>query len=143
MTVKEGNKVKIEYTGTLDDGTVFDSSEKHGKPLEFEVGSKKVIRGFEEAVKGMNEGEEKEVKLQPSEAYGDLNPAMVKKVPKEHLPKEQELKPGMVLLLNMPNGAQLPCQIKEVDDKEVTIDMNHPLAGKNLNFKIKIVEISA
>ena len=143
MTVKEGNKVKIEYTGTLDDGMVFDSSEKHKKPLEFEVGSKQVIKGFEEAVKGMSKGEEKEVKLQPSEAYGDLNPDLVKEVPKKQLPSDKELKSGMILLASLPNGSQLPCKVISVGDKEVTLDMNHPLAGKNLNFKIKVVEITA
>ncbi len=142
MTVKEGNKVKIEYTGTLDDGMVFDSSEKHKKPLEFEVGSKQVIKGFEDAVKGMAEGEEKEIKLEPQDAYGNLNPDLVKKVPKEQLPTDKELKSGMVLLASLPNGTQLPCKVTKVEDKEVTLDMNHPLAGKKLNFKIKVVEIS-
>ena len=142
MAIKEGDKVKIEYTGTLDDGTVFDSSEKHEKPLEFEVGSKQVIKGFEDAVKGMAEGEEKEIKLEPQDAYGNLNPDLVKKVPKEQLPTDKELKSGMVLLASLPNGTQLPCKVTKVEDKEVTLDMNHPLAGKKLNFKIKVVEIS-
>ena len=142
MTIKEGDKVKIEYTGTLDDGMVFDSSEKHKKPLEFEVGSKQVIKGFEEAVKGMTKDEEKEVKLQPLDAYGDLNPELIKKVSKEQLPTDKELKPGIILLASLPNGTQLPCKVTEVEDKEVTLDMNHPLAGKKLNFKIKVVEIS-
>ncbi|MFH1405684.1 MAG: peptidylprolyl isomerase [Nanoarchaeota archaeon] len=143
MPVKKGDKVKIEYTGTLDDGTVFDASERHGKPLEFEVGSGQVIKGFDEAVLGMEKDEEKEINLQPEEAYGQLRSELNKKVPREQLPKDQEPKAGMVLLVGLPNGQQIPARITEVSDSEVTIDLNHPLAGKALNFKIKVVEISS
>ncbi len=140
MPVKKGDKVKVDYTGTLEDGTVFDASEKHGKPLEFEVGTGMVIKGFDEAVVGMEKDEEKEIKLQPAEAYGDLNPELKKKVPREQLPKEQEPKEGMILLMGLPNGQQMPAKIIEVTDKEVTLDLNHPLAGKVLNFKIKVID---
>lgn len=140
MAVKKGDKVKVEYTGTLDDGTVFDSS-KGRDPLEFEVGSGQVIKGFDSAVVGMNKGEEKEVKIKAEDAYGNHNPQLVKKVPKENLPKTQDPKVGMFLMLNLPDGQQFPAMISEVADKEVTIDLNHPLAGKNLNFKIKVVEV--
>jgi len=143
MPVKNGDKIKVEYTGTLDDGTVFDSSENHGKPLEFEVGSGKIIKGFDKAVVGMKKGGEKEIKLKPEEAYGNPNPQLVKKVPREQLPKDKEIKPGMIMLVGLPNGAQIPARITEVTEKEVTIDMNHPLAGKTLNFKIKVVDISS
>ena len=141
--VKEGDKVKVEYTGTLDDGTVFDSSERHGMPLEFEVGAKQVIPGFEKAIVGMEKGKEKQIKLQPAEAYGEHNPQLIKKVPKEQLPTDKELKPGMVLVMGLPNGAQIPVRITEVTDESVTIDLNHPLCGKSLNFKIKVVDISS
>ncbi|MBW2999183.1 peptidylprolyl isomerase [Candidatus Woesearchaeota archaeon] len=143
MPIKEGDKVTVEYTGTLEDGTVFDSSEKHGKPLEFEVGAKQLIKGFEDAVIGMEKGEEKEITLQPSEAYGDNNPQLIKEVPKEKLPQDKEVKPGMMLLMGLPNGAQVPARITEVTEKTVKIDLNHPLAGKVLNFKIKIVDFSS
>lgn len=143
MTVKKGDKVKVEYTGTLDDGTVFDSSEKHGKPLEFEAGSGMVIPGFDNALIGMKKDEEKEVHIESKDAYGDPNPELVKKVPKDKLPTDKELKPGMMLGVGLPDGKQLPAVIKEVGDKEVTIDLNHPLAGKNLNFKLKVVEIES
>ena len=92
MGVKKGDKVKIEYTGTFDDGTVFDSSEKHGQPLEFEAGAGKVIKGFDEALIGMKKGEEKDITLKPSEAYGDHNSQLVKKVPKNKLPPDKEIK---------------------------------------------------
>ncbi len=142
MKVEKGKKIKIEYTGTLDDGTVFDSSEKHGKPLELEVGSGMVIPGFEKALMGMEKGEEKEVKIESGDAYGDPKPDLVKKIPKEQLPKDKEIKAGMMLAVGLPTGQQIPAKITEVDDKEVTIDLNHPLAGKNLNFKIKVVDIA-
>jgi len=139
MSVKKGDKVKVEYTGTFEDGTVFDSSEKHGKPLEFEVGAGQVIKGFDEAMIGMETDEEKEVKIEPKEAYGDVDARLVKKVPKEQLPKDKELKAGMMLGVTLPNGQQMPAKIKEVGDTEVTVDLNHPLAGKILNFKLKLV----
>lgn len=141
MPIKNGDKVKVEYEGTFDDGTVFDSSEKCGAPLEFEVGAGQIIPGFENAVMGMEEGEEKEFKLKPADAYGDRNPQLVQKIPKDQLPKE--VMPGMMLMIGLPNGVQIPVKITEVTDEEVTIDLNHPLAGKVLNFKIKIVDISS
>lgn len=142
MGVKEGDKVKVEYKGSLDDGTVFDSSEKHG-PLEFEVGKGQVIPGFEKAVLGMNKGEEKEVKIKAADAYGKPNPEAVQKIPKDNMPPGQEVKEGMLLVMNLPNGVKIPAKILKVEEKEVTVDFNHPLAGKDLNFKIKVVGISS
>jgi len=143
MAIKKGDKVKIHYEGTLEDGTMFDSSEKHGSPIEFEVGSGQVIKGFDDAVIGMEKDQEKDIKLQPSEAYGEQNPELVKKIPAENLPKEQEVKPGMVLMMGLPNGAQIPAKVMDVNEKEATLDLNHPLAGKVLNFKLKVVDISS
>lgn len=140
MAVKKGDKIKVEYTGSLEDGTVFDSSEKHGQPLEFEVGAGQLIKGFDEGVIGMEKGEEKEIKIEPAQAYGERNEQLMQKVPKDKIPTDKELKPGMMLMLKAPDGRQMPAAIAEVTDTEVTIDMNHPLAGKTLNFKIKVVE---
>ncbi|MAG08151.1 peptidylprolyl isomerase [Candidatus Woesearchaeota archaeon] len=138
MPIKKGDKIKVEYTGTLEDGKVFDTSE--GKPpLEFEVGAGKIIKGFDDAVIGMEKGQEKEIKLEPKDAYGDPNPQLVKKVPKDKLPQGQDPKPGMVLALGTPDGQQIPARITEVGDNDITIDLNHPLAGKTLTFKIKVV----
>ena len=142
MPIKKGDKVKVDYTGTLEDGTIFDTSE--GKqPLEFEAGSGQLIKGFDNGVIGMEKGEEKEIKIEKDEAYGDLNPELLKKIPRDKLPPEQEPKPGMMLAMATPDGKQIPAKITEVDDKEITIDLNHPLAGKTLIFKIKVVDISA
>jgi len=141
MVVKKGDKVKVEYTGTLEDGTVFDSSDNHDAPLEFEVGSGQIIKGFDEAVVGMEKGEEKEMTLKPEEAYGDYNPELVKELPKENIPEDQEIKPGMTLVMALPDGRQMPLRVTKVTEEAITIDLNPPLAGKTLIFKIKLVEI--
>lgn len=144
MAVKKGDKIKVEYEGKLDDGTVFDSSKhgEHSHPIEFEVGAGQVIKGFDEAVIGMEKEGEKEIKLRSEEAYGQPNPQLIQKIPRDKLPPGQEPKVGMVLGLRTPEGKQIPARITEVNDKEATIDLNHPLAGKNLNFKIKVVDIT-
>jgi FKBP-type peptidyl-prolyl cis-trans isomerase 2 len=142
ISIKKGDKIKVEYKGTLDDGTVFDSSENHEEPLEFEVGCGQIIPGFEEAIIGMEVGEEKDFKIQPKDAYGETDPNLVHEVPKDQIPIEQ-LEPGMILSLTLPNGAQIPARIVEVTDKNVKIDLNHPLAGQVLNFNVKILEIAA
>ncbi len=137
---KDGDTVKVHYTGTFDDGAVFDSSENHGTPLEFKVGAQQVIKGFENAVRGMKKGQEKTIKITPEEGYGHPKPELVQKVPRDQLPTDPKPKEGMMLAVKLPNGYQMPARISEVTDKEVTIDLNHPLAGKTLNFKIKLVE---
>ena len=142
MSIKKGDKIKVEYTGTFVDGEVFDSSEKHGKPLEFEVGAGQMIKGFDAAVLGMEKDEEKEITLKPEEAYGETNPQMIQKFPRDQFPKDQEPKAGMMLMLRTPDNQQMMATIKEVGDQEITLDMNHPMAGKTLNFKLKIVEVS-
>ncbi|MCD6575708.1 MAG: peptidylprolyl isomerase [Nanoarchaeota archaeon] len=140
MAIKKGDIVKVEYTGTLDDGTVFDTS-KGKAPLEFKVGEGRIIKGFEEAVIGMEKGEEKEVRIPPEKAYGDPNPELIAEVPREQFPKDMELKEGMIISIDVPNLGQLPATITKVDDEKVTIDLNPPLAGKTLNFKIKVVDV--
>lgn len=141
MTAKKGDKVKVDYVGTLDDGTVFDDSQKHGTPLEFEVGSGNVIKGFDEAVVGMKVGQERKVRIEPKDAYGDYNPKLIKEVPKERLPDFDKLKIGMMLAMHTNNGLQIPAKITKMDKESVTIDLNPPMAGKTLNFKIKLVDI--
>lgn len=126
MTVKKGDKIKVDYTGTFDDGTVFDASEKHGQPLEFETGSGQVIKGFDDAVLGMKEGQEKKIVIPPAEAYGKLKAELRKKVPRKQLPQDQEPKVGMILAVGLPNGQQFPARIVEVTKDDVTIDLNHP-----------------
>lgn len=140
-SVKSGSMVKVEYTGTFENGTIFDSSENKA-PLEFEAGAGQMIKGFDSAVIGMVLGQEKTVKIWPSEAYGDYNPELVTVIPRQNLPEEKNIKPGMMIMVSSQNGQQIPALITEVNESGFTIDLNHPLAGKTLIFKIKIVDIS-
>lgn len=143
MEVKTGNTVTVEYEGKFESGEVFDSSQhgEHHHPLTFVVGAKQVIPGFDSAVLGMKDGEEKEVTIKPEEAYGEKRDDLEKEIPRNVLPKEQEPKAGMTLLMGTPDGRQFPVQIKKVGEENITIDLNHPMAGKTLIFKIKIVKI--
>ena len=137
--MKPGDKVKVHYTGTLNDGTVFDSSE--GKqPLEFTIGENQVIPGFENGIKEMKLNEEKTIKISAKEAYGERNEKLITSAPRDKFPPQVEV--GGMLVLKGPNGERLPATVKEVKNDIVTIDMNHPLAGKDLNFKIKIVAVN-
>lgn len=139
MPVKNGDKVKVEYTGKFEDGTVFDSTEKQGgEPLEFEVGGGQIIPGFNKAVMGMEKNDEKDVHIKASDAYGEHKAEMMKEIPNQGLPKEAKV--GSVLGINLPTGQQIPAKIVRLSEKTVTLDMNHPLAGKNLTFRIKIVD---
>ena len=142
LVAKAGDTIKVDYVGKLDDGSVFDSSEGHGRPLEFEVGKGQVIKGFDDAVMGMGEGEEKEFSISPSDAYGDHDPTLVQKVPIEIFPQDAKLVPGLLFEAGLPTGEKVPAMITAVDDNTVSVDLNHPLAGKTLNFKIKIKEIA-
>ena len=142
-TVKKGDKIKVEYTGTLEDGTVFDSTNLKGCPLEFEVGSGQLLQKFEEAVVGMSIGQEKQITISPENAYGQHKSEFLKDISKEYFPAEQEIEPGMFFMMVMQDGRQRPVKIHNISEDIVTIDLNHPLAGKTLIFKIKVIEILA
>ncbi len=142
MPVKKGDKVKIEYEGKLDDGTVFDSTASHGAPLEFEVGSGQIIKGFDDAVIGMKKGEVKQIRIAPDDGYGNYKPQLRKSLAKDKIPNSGEVQPGMMLMLTTPSGTQMTAYVVEVSEETITLDLNHPLAGKTLNFKIKLVGIS-
>ncbi len=145
MAIKEGDKVKLDYEGKFENGEVFDSSKHgdHSHPLEFEVGAKQVIPGFENAVKGLKKGDKKEFVIEPSDGYGEVIQDLIKEVPRDALPKDQEPKVGMFLMMNTPDGHQFPAKIVEVTDKIVKIDLNHPLAGKKLIFNIEVVDVTS
>lgn len=142
-SVKKGDKVKVEYVGSFKDGTVFDSSDKHDAPLEFVAGSGQLIPGFDDAVIGMKEGEEKEIEVPPEKAYGNHNPELVKELPRNCFPEDKEIKPGMAFNMKMQNGQQVPFRISNVSNDKITIDLNPPLAGKTLKFKIKLLSIAS
>ncbi|MFX1389265.1 MAG: peptidylprolyl isomerase [Promethearchaeota archaeon] len=141
MAVKVGDIIKVEYIGTFDDGTIFDSTEMNGgNPLKFEVGAGQVISGFDNSVIGKSVGDKYDIRLEPSEAYGEYMDGMDQSIPKDQFPPEQKPEPGLMILLIGPQGQPVPATIKEVENDIVTIDLNHPMAGKVLNFNIEILE---
>jgi len=137
--MKHGDKVKLHYTGTLDDGSIFDSSE--GKePLEFTIGENQVIKGFEDGVKDMKLNEDKTITIKAKDAYGEKQEELIRSVPKEKFPPEIEA--GARIILKSPQGQQVHAMVSEVKEDSVVLDLNHPLAGKELTFKIKVVGIN-
>jgi len=138
--IENGQKVSVHYVGTLDNGETFDSSYDRGTPLEFQVGVGKVIPGFDLALKSMTVGEVKEVAIPSDQAYGPRNPQAVETVGREAFPAEMPLQEGMQVQGQGPLGPVL-ATIVSLDDAQVTLDMNHPLAGENLNFKIELVSL--
>ena len=142
--VKSGDKVSVDYEGRFEDGKVFDSSSHgdHSHPLEFESGARQVIKGFDDAVIGMKVNEEKEFTINPEDAYGLVNDKLIQEVPKKSLPKGHEPKEGMTLVMKTSQGYKIPVRITNVTDDKVTLDLNHPLAGKTLIFKIKLISIT-
>jgi len=137
---KTGDTVKIHYTGTLDDGSEFDSSSGRD-PLEFTVGSGQVIPGFDKAVEGMAVGDQKQVRIEAEDAYGERSDQMIQEVPKSALPDDLEPKEGMGLQARGQDGRVINLTVTEVGDDTITVDGNHPLAGKPLNFDIELVSI--
>lgn len=137
---KSGDKVKVHYKGTLNDGSVFDSSEGR-EPLEFEVGSGQVIPGFDNAVIGLSVGDSKAVNIPSDEAYGPYQENMVLAIDKDKFPEGLNLTIGEQLQIPAQSGQPIVVVIKEVTDETVTLDANHPLAGQDLNFNIELVEI--
>ncbi len=139
--IEKGSKIKLHYKGTLEDGTVFDSSE--GKdPLEFEVGTGQVIPGFDEGVVGMKKGEKKTIKIPADKAYGQYDEKRMGEYPKANVPKDMELKVGAKMFLQSPEGGVALATIKEIKDDVVVLDLNHPLAGKDLIFDVEILEVN-
>lgn len=138
---KEGREVKIHYKGTLNDGTVFDSSYDRGQTIAFTVGKGEMIPGFEKAINGMRVGEVKNVHIVSDEAYGDHNPDGIQEVNKEHFPEDFEFLEGSIIEGQV--GTQpVRGTISSINDATVTVDFNHPMAGKDLNFEIELLEVS-
>jgi peptidylprolyl isomerase len=139
--VKPGDTVRIHYTGTLNDGTEFDSSAGRD-PLEFEVGSGQIIPGLDEALPGMAVGDTKTVAVDAAAAYGPVNPEARQDVPRASIPAEIPLDIGTQLQMQTPDGRAVPVTVADVTEEVVTLDANHPLAGKDLNFDIELVAIA-
>ena len=138
---KSGDTVRIHYTGTLNDGTTFDSSEGRD-PLEFTLGSGQVIPGFDTAVDGMAVGDKKVAEIPADQAYGPRHDEAVQEVPCEQIPAEIPLEIGMQLQMQSPTGQVMPVTVVEISDEIVKLDANHMLAGKDLTFAIELVSIN-
>lgn len=137
-----GDTVKVNYTGRFEDGTVFDSSENR-EPLEFTIGEGQVIPGFEQGVEGMSPGDSKTISIVADEAYGPHYDELVMVVDRAEFPPDMDLSVGDVLQLRQPDGGIALARVTDVDDKTATIDANHPLAGKDLTFDIKLDAIES
>jgi peptidylprolyl isomerase len=138
---KSGDTVRIHYTGTLQDGSVFDSSEGRD-PLEFQLGSGQVIPGFDDGVTGMTVGEKKTIEIPCDQAYGAINPQAMQNVPRAEIPDHIPLDLGTQLQVQAGNGQTMMVVVANVTEDTVTLDANHPLAGKDLTFALELVEIA-
>ena len=137
---KKGDTVKVHYTGSLDDGTLFDTSAER-EPLKFTVGGGQVIAGFDIAVIDMVPGDKKVSVIPASEAYGDHSKDLVTDVDRERFPADMELEIGQQLQVGLADGEQAVVMVVDLSDTSVTLDANHPLAGQQLTFEIELVEI--
>lgn len=137
--IEAGKTVKVHYKGTLADGAVFDSSDGRD-PIEFEIGSGQVIPGFDAAVAALDVGQTETINIPSAEAYGESRDEMVGQIPRTELPEDLEPEVDMVLSMQSPEG-EMPVRIVEVAEDTVTLDANHPLAGKDLTFELTLVEI--
>jgi FKBP-type peptidyl-prolyl cis-trans isomerase 2 len=140
MTIDDGDTVRVHYTGTLEDGTEFDSTEDRG-PLEFVVGEGQVIPGFESMVRGLEEGDTETRKLEPEQAYGERDERRTIEVDRSEIPGDVELEVGLQLEVEQPDGGRARVSVSEIGEDTVTLDGNHPLAGRELTFEIEVVDV--
>ncbi|MDX9753204.1 MAG: peptidylprolyl isomerase [bacterium] len=140
VQAKEGDTVLVHYTGTLDDGTVFDSSADR-EPLEFTLGEGMVIPGFEKAVQGLHVGETSQIRIEPEDAYGEYDDDLLFDIDPTDLPETLEPEIGMVLEVTSQEGSVTNVVISEIEEDHITLDANHPLAGQALTFEINLVNI--
>ena len=139
--IEEGNSVTLHYTGTLTDGTKFDSSVDRGEPISFVVGGGQMIEGFDQNVRGMALGEKKTFNISPEEGYGPSDPEAIQQISKEQFPDGFEPENGLLVRGTNEDGQEIIALVIESDEKTVTLDFNHPLAGKELVFEVEIVGV--
>jgi peptidylprolyl isomerase len=139
-TVEKGTKIKVHYKGTLEDGTEFDNSKKRGSTLDFEVGAGLMIKGFDENVLGMGEGEVRTFTLEPEEAYGPVIEEAYRLFPKEAF-GDNDIEVGGVVQGQNGQGQPMMARVANISDDGILLDLNHPLAGKNLTFEVELIEI--
>jgi FKBP-type peptidyl-prolyl cis-trans isomerase 2 len=137
---KQGDTIKVHYTGKLNDGTVFGTSVDRD-PLQITIGEGQIVPGIEQAIVGMNPGESKTVKLQPDEAYGPHRDELVMDVDKSQFPSNLEPEVGKQFQVRQPDGQTRVVTVADVSESSVKLDANHPLAGKELTFELQLVEI--
>ncbi|MGC9518950.1 MAG: FKBP-type peptidyl-prolyl cis-trans isomerase [Desulfuromonadaceae bacterium] len=140
VVAKKGDTVKVHYTGRLENGEIFDSSEGK-KPLSFIIGQREVIKGFDEAVEGMIVGEEKTVTIEPEKGYGKSKQELIQKVERSEMPEGLDYRVGNQIEITREDGSLFYVMVKEITDTDVSLDANHPLAGKRLIFEIRMEEI--
>ena len=140
--VKTGDMVSLHYVRTLTDGEQFDNSYDRGDPIEVEVGAGQLIKGFNDALIGMEVGEKRSVALTSDEAYGDINPEAFVEVDRSGFPNDFEFEKGAFVPLTNAEGGQFIGRVDEVTDMHIRVDLNHPMAGKDLNFDIEIVALN-
>lgn len=140
QTVKEGNTISVEYTGKFEDGEVFDTS-RGKQPLSFTVGAGQLIPGFDSAVVDMAAGDQRTVTIEPKNGYGDYREDLLISMPKTNIPSDMDLEIGMMVNLTNKEGNPVPAKVKGLEEESVSLDVNHPLAGKTLVFEIEVVSI--
>lgn len=140
--VENGAYVSVHYTGTLGNGEVFDTSSGR-EPMEVCMGAGQLIKGFEDQLMGMALNEKRTFTLAPEDAYGPRNDSMMHSVPRSEVPADLDVQIGMMIGLSTPEGHHVPARIVKMDDQELTMDLNHPLAGESLTFEIEVVGISS
>jgi FKBP-type peptidyl-prolyl cis-trans isomerase 2 len=139
--VKSDSTVKVHYKGKLEDGEIFDSSEGR-EPLEFTLGTNQVIPGFEAGVLDMSVGDKKEITIDPEDAYGPSLTELILQIPADNFPEDHDPKIGDQYALKSPDGRDMAVRVIEINDENITLDANHPLAGKKLIFELELVEIA-
>ena len=140
--IEIGNNIKVHYVGTLEDGSEFDNSRSRETPIEFTVGSGQMIKGFDDACLGLELNGTKKFHIDPAQAYGDVNPEAVQVIPKNQFPEGFEFKLGAAIQGQAPNGLPFLAKVTAEDAQTVTLDFNHPLAGKTLHFEIEVIDIA-
>ncbi len=139
--IREGDRVQVHYTGKLQSGEVFDSSQGR-EPLDLTIGEGKIIPGFEQALLGMQTGDKKSFDLTPDQAFGERKDELVHVIQKEQIPSDIKLEIGMQLALEGQQKEPIPAQVVDISESTVTLDTNHPLAGKDITFEVDVVEIT-
>tara|TARA_R110002110_G_scaffold71222_5_gene190500 strand:- start:823 stop:1302 length:480 start_codon:yes stop_codon:yes gene_type:complete len=141
-TATKGKQVSVHYVGTFDSGDEFDNSYTRGKPITFQLGAMKTIAGFEQAIVGLSVGEKKKVSLTPDQAYGEIKEKLFQTYSKADFPDDFELKLGEMITIPTESGQVFPATIYGIDEETVVLNFNHPMAGKNLNFEIELVQVN-